>query len=70
MIKIKIAEGDTLIAQHNFTKENSSFVFIEMGDLVYYFDTTIGKMWLTDKNNSDEPLRGLGEGHKKLIMDY
>ncbi len=63
MVNLLIATGDTLKKELTFTKANPSFVFIVLKNRVYYLDTTIGKVWLTDKTT----LKGLGLGHKKLI---
>lgn len=59
-MKILILQGDTI--KKVITPKNQ-FVFILLGEKVYYFDSTIGKMWLTDSKT----LENLGEGHKQAI---
>ena len=61
--KLLIASGDRLNTEITFTAANKSFVFILLNNRVYYFDSTVGTLWYTDKTK----MNGLSEGHKKMI---
>ena len=62
-MKILILSGDKV---KKVIDPKNEFVFIILGDNIFYVDSTIGKMWLTDAKT----LENLGEGHKKAVRKH
>lgn len=65
MVNISTDKNDILI---DFTHEEGGegkFIFIKVGDKIFYLNTSIGKMWATDFS-----MTSLGDYHNNLLKKH
>jgi hypothetical protein len=58
-----VLSGDTVEHKHSHELDGEKFLFMVVGDDVFYIDTSVGKLWHTDKLTC----QNLGVGHTEVI---
>lgn len=56
--------GDTIEKKQTIPDDQGRFIFIVIGEKIFYLNTAIGEMWETTK---EEMHKFLGEGHQRVL---